>query len=140
MPHAVCGWSYTDVSGGRLVRKATQNNVRMTNEKLAQGANLANGLTLMATGTWGYLSSENPSKTALIPVGIGGVLLGLQPLLERRPALIAAVGLSVAVGGALIKPLRGALARQDNAAVGRVATMMATSLAAAGLLASRWLR
>ncbi len=112
----------------------------MTNEKLAQGANLANGLTLMATGTWGYLSSENPSKTALIPVGIGGVLLGLQPLLERRPALIAAVGLSVAVGGALIKPLRGALARQDNAAVGRVATMMATSLAAAGLLASRWLR
>ena len=44
-------------------------------------ANLVNALVLIVMGTWGYLSSENPSGTALIPVGFGIIFLLIGGLL-----------------------------------------------------------
>ncbi len=43
----------------------------------AHVASLINSGVLIGFGLWGYLGSETPSKTALIPVGFGVLILSL---------------------------------------------------------------
>ncbi len=72
--------------------------------------NLVNSIVLIAMGLWGYLSSETPSPTALIPV--------------------VAVVLTLFILIALSMPFKGAMGRGDNLAMGRIGLMMLTGLIA----------
>jgi hypothetical protein len=93
-------------------------------------ANLINALVLVGLGTWGYLSSESPSITALIPVGIGAILLICSPGVKKENKVIAhiAVVLTLLIFLGLIKPLSGAIGRSDTAAILRVVVMMGTTV------------
>ncbi len=98
----------------------------------AHTANLINALVLVGFGLWAWFGSAEPSKTALIPVGFGVVLVFLHPGVKKEDKIIAhvAVLLTLVIFVALFKPLSGAAGRGDGLAVFRVAAMMATSLLA----------
>lgn len=95
----------------------------------AHTASLINALVLIAFGLWAYFGSETPSKTALIPVGFGIVLLALYKGVEKENKIVAhiAVLLTLIILIALVKPLTAALGRDDSMAVIRVVVMMLTS-------------
>lgn len=95
-------------------------------------ASLTNALVLVGCGLWAYLGSETPSKTALIPVGIGAVLLALSGGVKKEDKIVAhvAVLLTLLMLGGLVKPLLGALERGDGLAIGRVAAMLVTTVVA----------
>ena len=90
---------------------------------------LLNAILLIAMGVAGYILPADPSKTALIPVGFGVALLLCNPGVRRNNAVIAhiAVALTLLILIALAMPLRGALAREDSAAVGRIVIMILSS-------------
>jgi len=93
-------------------------------------ANLINSITLIIISLWGFTASQTPSMTALIPASIGIILLGLTPGIKRENKVAAhlVVLLTFVTLIALIKPLTGAIAREDSPATGRVLVMMLTSL------------
>ena len=93
-------------------------------------ANLINAIALVALGSWGYAGSESPSVTALIPVGIGAILLLCSPGVQKENKIIShvAVVLTLLILFGLIKPLTGAIGRSDTAAILRVIVMMATTV------------
>ena len=93
----------------------------------AHTASLIHALALIALGGYGYLSSDTPSVTALIPVVFGVLLLAMNRGVKNENKVIAhvAVLLTLLVVIGLIKPLTGAMGREDNAAVGRVVVMLA---------------
>lgn len=96
----------------------------------AHVANLIHSVVLVATSCWGYFGSETPSGTALIPAAIGVLLLLCQGGVKRESKAIAHVAvlltlLALAGNGMAIK---GAMGREDPAAVMRVALMMASSV------------
>ncbi len=95
-------------------------------------ASLINALLLVTLGGWGYLASDTPSFTALIPAGIGFLLLVLNPGLrkEDKTAAHIAVLLTLIVLLGLGMPLRGAIGRGDGAAIGRVAVMLLSTIVA----------
>ncbi|VGO22774.1 hypothetical protein [Pontiella sulfatireligans] len=95
-------------------------------------ASLINALILVGFGLWGYLGSETPSKTALIPVVIGVLLLLLSPSVKKENKIVAhiAVLLTLLILGGLVKPLTAALGREDSMAVMRVSVMMVSTVAA----------
>ena len=94
-------------------------------------ASLINALILIGFGLWAYLGSDSPSKTALIPVVFGVVLLILYPGVKKENKIAAhiAVLLTLLILGGLVKPLLGALDR-DWLAVMRVVVMMVSTVAA----------
>lgn len=94
--------------------------------------NLINAVALIIVGMWGYFASGSVSITALIPVFAGIVLLLLGLGLKTGNKIMAhvVVVLTLLTLGALFKPLSGAFARQDNAAIFRVMLMMIAGLAA----------
>ena len=96
----------------------------------AHTASLINGLVLIGLSLWGYFSSDTPSVTALIPAIIGFILLLCNKGVQRENKIIAhvAVLLTLLVLFGLIKPLMGALDRNDNAAVARVLVMVITTI------------
>ncbi|MEM6316812.1 MAG: hypothetical protein AAF960_04035 [Bacteroidota bacterium] len=96
----------------------------------AHTASLINAITLIVMAGWGYLSSETPSVTALIPVGIGVALLACNPGVKKENKVIAhiAVLLTFIVLLGFYKPLTGAMGRGDNMAVIRVVLMIASTL------------
>ena len=98
----------------------------------AHTASLLNALVLVVFGLWAYFGSETPSKTALIPAGFGVVLLALYPGVKKENKIIAhvAVLLTLLILGGLVKPLLGALERNDGLAIFRVVAMIATTLLA----------
>ena len=98
----------------------------------AHTANLINALTLIAMSLWGYLSSDTPSVTALIPTAIGTVLLLLTNGVKNENKVVAhiAVLLTLVILIGLFKPFMGAMERADNAAMLRVALMILTTLMA----------
>ena len=93
-------------------------------------ASLINAIFLVILGSWGYFASESPSLTALIPV-FSGVILGvLAPSVYKRNSTtthITAI-LTLLILLALIKPLSGAISRNDTGAIIRVVIMMGSSL------------
>ena len=93
----------------------------------APTASLIHALALIGLGGYGYLSSDTPSVTALIPVVFGVLLLAMNRGVKNENKVIAhvAVLLTLLVVVGLIKPLTGAMGREDSASVGRVAVMLA---------------
>ena len=95
-------------------------------------ANLVNAAVLIVLGLWGYLSSETPSPTALIPVGFGVLFALATPPFKKENKVVAhiIVLLTLLIIIALFMPLRGALGRGDTLAAVRVGIMIATSVVA----------
>jgi hypothetical protein len=95
----------------------------------AHTASLINALILIGFGLWAYLGSETPSKTALIPVVFGAVILSLYKGVQKENKIAAhiAVLLTLLILGGLVKPLTAALSREDGMAVTRVAVMIAST-------------
>jgi hypothetical protein len=95
-------------------------------------ANLMNTLALIGLSSWGYLSSETPSITALIPLFIGIILLILTPGIRKENKMVAhiAVLLTLVVLIGLIKPLLGVFERGDTVAIIRVCIMVLSSIIA----------
>ncbi len=98
----------------------------------AYTANLLNAVVLLAMGAWGYLGSESPSPTALIPAIAGLILLGCAPGVKKENKVIAhvAVLLTLLIALSLFMPLKGAMERSDNMAMIRVGVMIVTSIIA----------
>ncbi len=98
----------------------------------AHTASLINAILLIALSAWGYFSSETPSITALIPTFVGVVLLILNPGIKKENKVVAhiAVLLTLIILFGLVKPLTGALEREDNLAVVRVVIMILSTLLA----------
>ena len=92
----------------------------------AHVVSLIHAVALIGLGGYGYLSSETPSVTALIPVVFGVLLLAMNNGVKKENKAIAhiAVLLTLLIIIGLIKPLTGAMGRGDSAAVARVATML----------------
>ena len=97
----------------------------------ATKANLINSISLIAFGVWGYLEVTSP--TALIPVGFGVVLLlcNYDGVMNQNKVIahIAVLATLVCLVG-LFMPLKGAIERGNDPAVGRVSAMIVTSLIA----------
>lgn len=95
-------------------------------------ANLVNAAVLIILGLWGYLGSETPSPTALIPVGFGVIFALATPPFKKENKVVAhiIVLLTLLIIIALFMPLRGALGRGDTVAAARVGIMIATSIVA----------
>ncbi len=87
---------------------------------------LLNAIVLISIGTWGYIGSESPSITALIPVAIGVILLLLNPWLKKENKIIAhiVVLLTFVILIGLFKPLMGAIDRDSTISIVRVSVMM----------------
>ncbi|MEM7370318.1 MAG: hypothetical protein AAF587_17045 [Bacteroidota bacterium] len=98
----------------------------------AYTASLINSVSLVVLGLWGYMASDTPSMTALIPVIIGAVLLACYPGIKKENKIIAhvAVVLTLVILLGLFMPLRGAIGRGDGAAIARVAVMLITTILA----------
>jgi hypothetical protein len=98
----------------------------------AHVASLINSVFLIGFGLWGYLGSDTPSKTALIPVVFGAVLLLLYTGVKNENKIVAhiAVLLTLLVLGGLVKPLTGAIGREDCMAAVRVSVMIVSTLVA----------
>jgi hypothetical protein len=95
-------------------------------------ASLINSVVLVGFGLWGYLGSETPSKTALIPVVFGVVLLSLYKGVKSENKIVAhiAVFLTLLILGGLVKPLVAAFGREDGMAIMRVSVMLVTTVVA----------
>ena len=98
----------------------------------AHVASLINSVVLIGFGLWGYLGSETPSKTALIPVVFGAVLLSLYKGVKKENKIVAhiAVLLTLLILGGLVKPLTAATGREDGMAIMRVSVMLITTVVA----------
>lgn len=94
--------------------------------------NLINAVILILLSLWGYLSSNSPSATALIPVAFGVVLAALTPWFSKGNKVVAhiAVTVTLILFVSLMKPLSGALDRADSAAIFRVVLMLLSSFVA----------
>lgn len=95
-------------------------------------ASLINALLLIGLGGYGYLSSDTPSMTALIPVIFGVGLLACNPGVRKENKVIAhiAVLLTLVVLLGLGMALKGAIGRENSGAIIRVSIMMASTVLA----------
>jgi hypothetical protein len=93
-------------------------------------ASLINAIILIALSLWGYLGSETPSLTALIPAAGGVILIALNSGLKKENKIVAhvVVLLTFVLLLGLIKPLLGAIDRADNGAIMRVVLIMISSV------------
>ncbi|MAI79043.1 MAG: hypothetical protein CL917_08885 [Deltaproteobacteria bacterium] len=93
-------------------------------------ATTLNAAFLIVLGAWGYLGSDTPSPTALLPVGFGVVLLLASPGVKRHNKVVAHISvlftLLILLG--LFMPLRGAIGRGDALAIMRVSVMALSTL------------
>lgn len=96
----------------------------------AHTASLVNALILIGFGLWAYLGSETPSKTALIPVGFGAVILSLYEGVKNENKIVAhiAVLLTLVILAGLVKPLTAAVGRNDGLAIARVSVMIVSTI------------
>ena len=98
----------------------------------AHTASLINAVILIGFGLWAYIGSETPSKTALIPVIIGAVLLSLYKGVKNENKIVAhiAVLLTLIILAGLVKPLTASIGRGDGLAIARVAVMIISTIVA----------
>ena len=91
-----------------------------------------NALSLILIGGYGYLQSENPSTTALIPVITGIILILLNNGIKVENKVVAhiAVLLTFIMIFGLVMPLLGSIKRSDTGAVIRVSIMLSTTVLA----------
>ena len=90
---------------------------------------LVNSVVLISMSVWGYLSSETPSVTALIPLffGVGILLCYVGVKKENKAIAHISVLLTLIVLIALFMPLKGAFGREDSMAILRVVLMILSS-------------
>lgn len=95
-------------------------------------ANLVTAVVLIVFSLWGYFSSAAPSPTAFIPAFFGVIFLLCAKAFNGGNKIVVhiVILLTLLVVIALIKPLTGALGREDTAAAVRVGIMLLTSLGA----------
>ncbi len=95
-------------------------------------ASLVNAILLIGLSLWGYLSSDSPSFTALIPTVAGVLLLLCYPGVKKENKIIAhiAVVITLLIAIGLVKPLTGAIGRSDSGAIFRVLLMLTSSMLA----------
>ena len=93
-------------------------------------ASLINAIVLIVFGLWAYFGSDDPSKTALIPVAAGIILLVLNIWMKKGSSVVAhiVVVLTLLILIALFKPLIGAIGRSDWLATTRVLVMILSTL------------
>lgn len=98
----------------------------------AHTASLINAITLIILGAWGYIGSDTPSITALIPVIFGIVILALNRGIRNENKVLAhiAVLFTLVIMAGLSMPLMGAIERADFAAVSRISVMLLTTIVA----------
>jgi hypothetical protein len=98
----------------------------------AHVTSLINAVILIGFGLWAYLGSETPSKTALIPVVFGAVLLFLYKGVKKENKIVAhiAVLLTLLILGGLVKPLMASIGRGDCLAIMRVSVMIVSTIIA----------
>ncbi|MDB0025010.1 hypothetical protein N9D95_00510 [Flavobacteriales bacterium] len=91
---------------------------------------LIHAIALVALGSFGAMSSE--SMTAWIPTVFGVLLLACNRGVKNENKVLAhvAVLLTLLIVIGLVKPLQGALGREDMGAAARVATMLGLSVVA----------
>ena len=103
-------------------------NIKQNNFTTMKSHNISllSSLVLIVMSAWGYLSSETPSVTALIPLFFGVILIICYPGIKKENKIIAhiAVSLTLLVFLALFMPLKGAFGREDNGAVLRIFLMI----------------
>lgn len=89
-------------------------------------ASMLNAIVLITLGLIGYCGSETPSPTALIPVFAGILLLGFVKGVKDGNRVIAHLAVLVTFGLiiAFIKPLLGAIGRDDCSAIWRISAEM----------------
>lgn len=94
--------------------------------------NFVFGTLLILVSIWSYFSSESPSLTAFIPAAFGGVFLAMTLAMKNGNKTVAhiVVVLTLIVVVMLAMPLRGAIQRNDTAAILRVALMMIAGVVA----------
>lgn len=95
-------------------------------------ASLINAVVLVMVSAWAYLSAEAPSVTSLIPAFFGVALLACLPGVkaDNRTAAHISAALTGLIIIALFMPLKGALSRDDVAAIFRVSVMLLSSMIA----------
>ena len=105
-------------------------------------ANLINSISLILFPLWAYFTSETPSITALIPTFIGTILLLCTTGIKNENKAIAhvAVILTLLAALGLVKPLTGAISRDDSIAIIRVVIMMSTSILAMTIFIQSFIR
>lgn len=98
-------------------------------------ANILTAVVLITMSAWGYLSSDTPSITALIPAIFGVIFLALSGPFRKENKVVAhiIVVLTLLVFISLFKPLSGVLDRDDTMGLIRVVLMMLVSLLALGV-------
>ena len=98
----------------------------------AYKVSLINAILLIVLPLWGYLSSETPSLTALIPAFMGVVLLGLNFGVKKENKVIAHIAvlftLLILVG--LAQALIGAIGRGNILPIVRIVVMIISTLLA----------
>ena len=96
----------------------------------ASTSSLINAIILISMGLWGYFESESKAITALIPVIIGIILLLVNKGVKNENKALAhvAVLLTFLILIGLIKPLMGAVERENTYAMIRVLLMIISSL------------
>jgi hypothetical protein len=99
---------------------------QILNTMKAHTVSLINAVLLIALSSWGYLSSDTPSITALIPAIVGVLLVLSYNGVKNENKVVAhiAVLLTVLILAGLGKPLTGAMGREDMMAVGRITVML----------------
>lgn len=93
-------------------------------------ATLIHAFTLIVLASWGYLSAETGSITALIPVFFGLILLLLSIGVKKRNKSSSYIVfiLTILIIISLYMPFKGAFERGDNLALLRVLLMIATGV------------
>lgn len=90
---------------------------------------LSNALILIFFSLWGYLTSDSPSPTALIPTFAGVALVFLYVGLKKENKVQAhiAVIITLVILIGLIKPLIGAIKKDELLPIVRVLTMIVST-------------
>lgn len=98
----------------------------------AHTASLINAILLIVLSGWGYLDSDSPSVTALIPAFVGVALLLCNKGVKNEHKAIAhiAVLLTLIILVGLYKPLSGVIDRGNMLGIFRVGLMMVSTLVA----------
>ncbi len=89
-----------------------------------------NAILLILIGSYGYLQSNTPSPTALIPVVFGIILLTMNKGIKTENKIIAhiAVTATLLILLGLIMPLKNALGNGDTGAILRVSVMLISTV------------
>lgn len=100
----------------------------MTNIKPYQ-ASAINSISLILIGGFGYLQSNSPSPTALIPVIFGVLLILMNSGIKSENKVVAhiAVLLTFIMIFGLFMPLIGSFKRADTGGIIRVGFMLLTT-------------